>query len=117
MIPRAFIDAWRSHAPWRSDAQVEQDLIVCRVVTEIFRHPVLSQRLVFRGGTALHKLYFTPSRRYSEDVDLVQSVLDGAIAPAGTDCTIDRRNPSGAALRLLQIVKKSPEVLLTAAEA
>ena len=29
MIPRAFIDAWRSHAPWRSDAQVEQDLIIC----------------------------------------------------------------------------------------
>lgn len=30
---------------------------------------------------------------------------------------IGRRNPSGAALRLLQIAKKEPEVLLTAAEA
>ncbi len=28
-----------------------------------------------------------------------------------------RRNPSGAALRLLQIAKKEPEVLLTASEA
>lgn len=30
---------------------------------------------------------------------------------------VGRRNPSGAALRLLQIAKKEPEVLLTAAEA
>lgn len=30
---------------------------------------------------------------------------------------VGRRNPSGAALRLLQIAKKKPEVLLTAAEA
>ena len=30
---------------------------------------------------------------------------------------VGRRNPSGAALRLLQIAKNEPEVLLTAAEA
>ena len=30
---------------------------------------------------------------------------------------VGRRNPSGAALRLLQIAKKEPEVLLTAADA
>ena len=30
---------------------------------------------------------------------------------------VGRRNPSGAALRLLQIAKKEPRVLLTAAEA
>ena len=30
---------------------------------------------------------------------------------------VGRRNPSGAALRLLQIAKKEPEVLLTATEA
>lgn len=30
---------------------------------------------------------------------------------------VGRRNPSGAALRLLQIAKKKPEVLLTAAQA
>jgi len=32
VIPRAFIDRWRSHAPWRSDAQVEQDLLICRAL-------------------------------------------------------------------------------------
>ncbi len=80
MIPRAFIDAWRSHAPWRSDAQVEQDLIICRALVEIFRHPVLSQQLVFRGGTALHKLFLGSPRRYSEDIDLVQ-IESGPIGP------------------------------------
>lgn len=80
MIPRAFIDAWRSHAPWRSDAQVEQDLLVCRALVEIFGHPVLSQQLVFRGGTALHKLFFSSPRRYSEDIDLVQ-IRAGPIGP------------------------------------
>lgn len=47
---------------------------------EIFRHPLLSKLLVFRGGTALHKLYFQPPRRYSEDVDMVQ-LEAGPIGP------------------------------------
>ena len=80
MIPRAYIDAWRSHAPWRSDAKVEQDLIVCRSLVAVFQHPVLSRQLVFRGGTALHKLYFHPARRYSEDIDLIQ-LEAGPIGP------------------------------------
>jgi len=72
MIPRGYIDAWRGHAPWRSDAMVEQDLIICRNLAAIFSHPELSRLLAFRGGTALHKLFFHPPRRYSEDIDLVQ---------------------------------------------
>lgn len=72
MIPRGYIDAWREHAPWRSDAMVEQDLIICRSLVAIFSHPELSRLLAFRGGTALHKLFFRPPRRYSEDIDLVQ---------------------------------------------
>jgi len=59
MIPRLYIDGWRQNAPWRSDAMIEQDLIICRTVVEIFRHPVLSKCLVFRGGTALHKMHGT----------------------------------------------------------
>jgi len=80
VIPRLYIDGWRRNAPWRSDAKVEQDLVICRTVVEIFRHTVLSRLLVFRGGTALHKLYFQPSRRYSEDVDMVQ-IEAGPIGP------------------------------------
>ena len=72
MIPRAHITAWRAHAPWSTDAQVEQDLIISRAIVEVLSGPQLSGRLAFRGGTALHKLYLTPPARYSEDIDLVQ---------------------------------------------
>lgn len=74
MIPRADIVAWRQMAPWVADAQVEQDLIISRVLVTLYKDQYLADRLAFRGGTALHKLYFRPSRRYSEDIDLVQVV-------------------------------------------
>ena len=72
MIPRAYIDAWRTRAPWQQDAQVEQDLVISRVLVEIFSNEFLSEHLTFRGGTALHKLFLSPQARYSEDIDLVQ---------------------------------------------
>ena len=78
MIPRAHITAWRAHAPWSTDAQVEQDLIISRAIVEVFSDPVLSGGLAFRGDKALHKLYLPPPGRYSEDIDLVQ-VEDGPI--------------------------------------
>lgn len=72
MIPKADIVAWRQAAPWVSDAQVEQDLIISRTLVSMFQDAVISEQLAFRGGTALHKLYFNPARRYSEDIDLAQ---------------------------------------------
>jgi predicted nucleotidyltransferase component of viral defense system len=80
VIPPAHITAWRKHAPWSTDAQVEQDLIICRAIVEIFSDPVVHDRIAFRGGTALHKLYLAPPARYSEDIDLVQ-VEAGPIGP------------------------------------
>jgi predicted nucleotidyltransferase component of viral defense system len=74
VIPKADIVAWRQFAPWVNDAQVEQDLIISRALVAIFQNPVLAERLAFRGGTALHKLYFDIPRRYSEDIDLVQII-------------------------------------------
>ncbi|MGH7565907.1 MAG: nucleotidyl transferase AbiEii/AbiGii toxin family protein [Gemmatimonadota bacterium] len=73
MIPRAHITAWRSHAPWPSDGQVEQDLVLTRALVELYSQPAIAESMVFRGGTALHKLFFYPPARYSEDIDLVQS--------------------------------------------
>ena len=72
MIPRAHINAWRKIAPWPLSAQVEQDLVLSRALVEIYRRPEIAQGVVFRGGTALHKLFFQPAGRYSEDIDLVQ---------------------------------------------
>jgi predicted nucleotidyltransferase component of viral defense system len=72
VIPRALVTEWRDRAPWPSDEQVEQDLIITRALVELFRRPVIQQALAFRGGTALAKLYLAPAHRYSEDIDLVQ---------------------------------------------
>lgn len=72
MIPRRYIEEWKSQAPWPTDAQVEQDLIIARSLVEIFSDELLKNSLAFRGGTALHKLYLQPQVRYSEDIDLVQ---------------------------------------------
>jgi len=52
--------------------QVEQDLVICRALVEIFSDDLLANSLALRGGTALHKLFFSPQQRYSEDIDLVQ---------------------------------------------
>ena len=83
MIQRDFIVAWRQHAPWPTDAQVEQDLVLSRALVEIFRDPLLSRELAFRGGTALHKLFLPTPARYSEDIDLVQ-ISPGPIGPVMT---------------------------------
>ncbi len=72
MIPRADIVEWRAYAPWKSDAQVEQDLIICRLLVDLFCNRIIQQGLLFRGGTALHKLFLGPPVRYSEDLDFVQ---------------------------------------------
>jgi len=73
MIPQANITAWRPHAPWADDAQVEQDLVLTRAVIELFSEPELKARIALRGGTALQKIFIQPPCRYSEDIDLVQS--------------------------------------------
>lgn len=72
MIPRAHVTAWRSNAPWPSDAQVEQDLVLSRALVKLYSQGVVAKSMNFRGGTALHKLFFDPPARYSEDIDLVQ---------------------------------------------
>ena len=72
MIPKAAITAWRKTAPWGEDWQVEQDLILSRVLVDMFSRPMVAEQAAFRGGTALHKLFFNPPGRYSEDIDLVQ---------------------------------------------
>jgi len=80
MIPQAFVNEWQQFAPWASEAQIEQDLVISRALIEIFSHPLLAKTLAFRGGTALHKLFIQPAARYSEDIDLVQ-IVEGPIGP------------------------------------
>jgi predicted nucleotidyltransferase component of viral defense system len=80
MIPQANITAWRATAPWPDDAQVEQDLVLSRVLVELFDEPRLAESIALRGGTCLNKLLLQPASRYSEDIDLVQARA-GPIGP------------------------------------
>ena len=49
MIPRASIVAWSATAPWPSEDQVEQDLIVSRLLVEIAADPHLPQQGLRHG--------------------------------------------------------------------
>jgi predicted nucleotidyltransferase component of viral defense system len=59
---------------------VEQDLVICRALVDLYSDELLAREAAFRGGTALHKLRIDPPSRYSEDIDLVQ-VHAGPIGP------------------------------------
>lgn len=72
MIPKNFIEMWQQTVPWQTLAMVEQDLIISRVLVELYNNQQIRDSLVFRGGTALNKLYLNPPSRYSEDIDFVQ---------------------------------------------
>lgn len=72
LISPAVIAHWRTKVPWVSDDNVEQDLILSRLMIEIARHPLLRSELVMRGGTCFHKLWLDRPWRYSEDLDYVR---------------------------------------------
>lgn len=77
MIPEAAITAWGVSAPWPTRAQVEQDLLLSRLIVELASHPYLRDEMIFRGGTCLHKLHLTVPHRYSEDLDYVRATAGG----------------------------------------
>lgn len=73
----ADIASWRSCVPWVDSDQVEQDLVLSRVIIEIANDALLGPELVFRGGTCFHKLWLDRPWRYSEDLDYVRSTAGG----------------------------------------
>jgi predicted nucleotidyltransferase component of viral defense system len=66
------ITEWFRHAPWSTEADIEQDLILSRLMVEIARDDLLGEELSMRGGTCLHKLHLPRPLRYSEDLDYVR---------------------------------------------
>ena len=77
MIPRAAITEWGRTVPWPTVSQIEQDLLLSRLIVEIANDDYLGAELVFRGGTCLHKLHAPEPLRYSEDLDYVRSTSGG----------------------------------------
>lgn len=72
MIPAAYITEWGNTVGWPTLEQVEQDLVLSRLIIEIANDDYLGNELMFRGGTCLHKLHLNPAQRYSEDLDYVR---------------------------------------------
>ena len=77
MIPYNTISAWSVSHPWQTREQIEQDLLLSKAICEIYTNELLAGELVFRGGTALHKLVLRQPHRYSEDLDFVRSSAGG----------------------------------------
>jgi predicted nucleotidyltransferase component of viral defense system len=72
MIPEIHLEEWQQNAPWQTFEMVEQDLIISRALVCLYNESKVKDSLVFRGGTALNKLFIQPPARYSEDIDFVQ---------------------------------------------
>jgi Nucleotidyl transferase AbiEii toxin, Type IV TA system len=72
MIPQRHITQWSTVVGWPRVEQVEQDLLLLRLIVDISNDPYLGDELVFRGGTCLHKLRMSSALRYSEDLDYVR---------------------------------------------
>lgn len=70
MISRNFLKEWEETSPWRTQDMIEQDLIIEKVLAELYKMPLVRKNLAFKGGTALNKLFIDPQARYSEDIDL-----------------------------------------------
>ena len=77
MIPAPAITAWGLTRPWPTRTSIEQDLILARLIVEIYHHPALRDELVFRGGTCLHQIHLPSPLRYSEDLDFVRRTHSG----------------------------------------
>ena len=77
MITDAEVVHWQRRVPWPTLEQVEQDLVLSRLIVEVASHPLLGDELVFRGGTCLHKVWLDRPWRYSEDLDYVRRTPGG----------------------------------------
>lgn len=81
MLPEAYITEWSTGAPWPDPVQVEQDLILSRLLIEVANHELLGKALAFRGGTCLQKLHLPTPIRYSEDLDYVRTDMEPRLGP------------------------------------
>ena len=53
-----------------SEAIAEKDFWVCWVLMKLFAHPQIAEKILFKGGTSLSKVFHL-IERFSEDIDLV----------------------------------------------
>lgn len=51
MIAQSYITEWSEVAPWGSDVQVEQDLIICRALCSIYSDTFLAEHFGIQGSS------------------------------------------------------------------
>jgi predicted nucleotidyltransferase component of viral defense system len=112
----AYLQQWSNLVTWSDLRHVEQDLIICRALCDLFNSSELAGKIAFRGGTAINKLLFKQPLRYSEDIDLVQ-ICPEPIGPAidairEALAWLGRCNVSRASHSTHLICKFSPEIEL-----
>lgn len=56
MIAKTYRSEWQQHAPWPDSGVVEQYLVICRALVNIFNQPAVRDNLAFRGGSAAVQL-------------------------------------------------------------
>lgn len=72
MIPKNAVDTWRKHFPNDLDNHAEADLLLSKVIIDLYSDPFIQNHLALSGSTALQKLYFDTPHHYSENLELVQ---------------------------------------------
>lgn len=83
MILQEILEKERQKRNWKFLYQVEQDILLERALVSMYQNEHIRNTLVFRGGTALNKLFLDPAARFSEDLDFVQ------LKPAPIGTTLD----------------------------
>ena len=63
MIDFVNLEKHREYAPWKTFGMVEQDLILSKAIICLFNNDIVQNALLFRGGTALNKLFLKPPAR------------------------------------------------------
>ncbi len=52
-LEKKALTEWSKLHAWSSQNQIEQDLLICRALVDLFSDPYLVKSLAFRYGTAL----------------------------------------------------------------
>lgn len=87
-----------------SDIIIEKDYILDWILWGVSQDKYLSERIVFKGGTALHKMYFA-NWRFSEDLDFttISRIEESELEKALTILCNNIKNQSGIEVHLRNI--------------
>lgn len=90
---------------------VEKDYVLDWILWGISQNDYLRSRLIFKGGTALHKMYFS-DWRFSEDLDFTTTTQVGKneLGDAIENLCEKIREKSGVELRQKEIIASGKRI-------